>query len=106
MKFVKRLPKVINGIQSKATVLECELDSTNILGQWLKDCKSLKLRDSHVNKYEMTSRGKTHKLTINDMTSSDAGPYSFVAGCAKTTTTLLVQGNSLIFAGITRLFRP
>ena len=76
-------------------VLECELDSANIFGQWLKDGKSLKLHESHVNKYDMTSREKTHTLTINELTSSDAGSYTFVAGSAKTTTTLIVKGETV-----------
>jgi len=88
----KALPETMNAIRNKTLVLECELDSENIFGLWLKHDKLLKLHDSSINKYEMTSHDKTYKLIINDLTSADAGPYSFVAGSAKTTTTLIVKG--------------
>ncbi|XP_020501408.2 myosin binding protein Ca isoform X4 [Labrus bergylta] len=55
-------------------VFKCEVSDEKVTGKWFKDGVEVQASD----RIKMTHIGRTHKLTIDDVKSSDAGDYSFV----------------------------
>ncbi|XP_060921586.1 myosin binding protein Ca isoform X2 [Labrus mixtus] len=55
-------------------VFKCEVSDEKVTGKWFKDGVEVQASD----RIKMTHIGRTHKLTIDDVKSSDAGDYTFV----------------------------
>ncbi|KAJ8251055.1 hypothetical protein GJAV_G00216750 [Gymnothorax javanicus] len=55
-------------------VFKCEVSDEKVTGKWYKDGVEVKPSD----RIKMTHNGRIHKLTIDGVTPSDAGDYTFV----------------------------
>ena len=95
--MVKSLPKTVKASANETAVLECQVDSAGITSFWMKDGKRLDVDEGRPTvKYEMTSEAMTHQLKVNKLSSTDSGLYTFVAGSAKSHTTIYVEGRIII----------
>ena len=91
---MKQLPKNVKTSANETAVLECDVDAPGIVSYWLKDGE--RLDDvRHAYKYQMTSDKMTHKLFVKDASLTDSGLYTFVAGNARSHTTLYVEGERI-----------
>lgn len=59
---------------AEQAVFKCEVSDEKVTGKWFKDGVEVQASD----RIKMTHIGRTHKLTIDDVKSSDAGDYTFV----------------------------
>lgn len=96
--MVKQLPKSVKALTNQTAVLECQVDSAGITSYWMKDGKRLDDDEMRLSpKYEMTAEAMTHTLKLNEITSTDSGLYTFVAGSTQSHTTIYVEGATLFF---------
>ncbi|XP_035472016.1 myosin binding protein Ca isoform X7 [Scophthalmus maximus] len=59
---------------AEQAVFKCEVSDEKVTGKWFKDGVEVQPSD----RIKITHIGRTHKLTIDDVKSSDAGDYTFV----------------------------
>nr|XP_043907160.1 myosin binding protein Ca isoform X3 [Solea senegalensis] len=59
---------------AEQAVFKCEVSDEKVTGKWFKDGVEVIASD----RIKMTHIGRVHKLTIDDVKSSDAGDYTFV----------------------------
>ena len=68
---------------------ECELSKDGLKVEWFKGDKKLKRDD----RYNMSSVGKVHKLTIDSVDSEDVGKYTVAFEKLSSTAKLSMEGN-------------
>ena len=68
---------------------ECELSKDGLKVEWFKGDKKLKRDD----RYNMSSVGKVHKLTIDSIDSEDVGEYTVAFEKLSSAAKLSMEGN-------------
>lgn len=79
--------------EADSVCLSVDVSKDNVNVTWQKDGCDLGPSD----KYEMTHRGRTHSLTIHDLTTDDEADYTAVAGSASTTIPVWVEGIVMVY---------
>ena len=72
-----------------AVTFECELSKDGLKVEWFKGEKKLKRDD----RYNMSSSGKVHKLTIDSVDSEDVGEYTVAFEKLSSAAKLSMEGN-------------
>lgn len=81
--------KDVTCVEKETAVFSCEVSSNNEPVKWLRHGFEISPNDK---RFEAISEGLTMKLIIKDARLDDHGQYTCVAGDAKTSAILFVEG--------------
>lgn len=85
--------------ETHLATFECEVSHFNVASRWLKDGLELEMSE----KFSIVVSGKIHQLRVMNVSSTDAGEYTFICGSEHVSATLLVNCKLLFFLFFLRL---
>lgn len=79
--------------ETHSATFECEVSHFNVASRWLKDGLEIEMSE----KFSIVVSGKIHQLKVMNVSSNDAGEYTFICGSEHISATLMVNCKLLLF---------